>query len=823
MFDFSLIVVVGQPQGQAIEAGLGALARNVQRLAGVEMLWVMQDALPPTQQSVGAWQQKHGARAGHRQFGSLAEAIDSARAPWIVLCDAASPPPVGWLDALCEAPCAPPGPPPAVLSYCSGPGAVTPAAGLGDAPPPWHACALNGAALRAAALHADDRLPAPLAAEALVWRLLAAPGQSIGFVALDVDPPQRTEPAYAFWRDRASYAAHLQHTLVEPLEDAAREGRAPAWLQRAVLQQLCWYFTVDARERAPTVIVDAELAVPFHDLVRRAMRLIAPEALEALHEAKAEVRHALLSYRDPTFACGFAIDAYDHALGLARLTYWVHGDPPAERIFIDGHEAAPAYAKLRACNYFGRRLLRERIAWLPVSGKRELRLILAGEEVPVALGPKPFCSSAQAGPTHSQELLLDQVPARFGPGKADLQQPLPRGWAGWKVRLVKALARLPPVQRFYRDAWVFVDRDDDADDSAEHLYRWVRQHHPELNAWYLLKPESADWPRLRAEGFRLLAPGLRRRLLALNCRHIVSSHTGQEFGLDPARYGDSMRWRYIFLQHGVIKDDISHWLNPCAFDTFITSSPAEHASVVGDDTPYIYTEREVRCTGLPRHDRLLRIARETPREEVKLLLVMPTWRGSLVDERMAARSPAERLAAFAESDYARHWRALLNSTKLRQCAREAGLQVTFLPHANAEPFIGAFGVPADVAIAKLSSGTAQSVFARTAVFVTDYTSVAFTFALLRRPIFYYQFDQKDFYSGGHNWRSGYFDYARDGFGPVALSEQDLIDAIQRCVGQDLKVNPLYFARMERSMPDIEGKSCQAAFEAVAEIDRPRAP
>ena len=445
MLDLSVIVVVRQPLAQELAAVREALVRAVGPSAGVEMLWVLESA---------ASRNQHGAGGAQRHFASLAAAIDSAQAPWIALCDAANPPPAGWLRALRNPAHALSAPPPAVLSYGRGPLAVTPATGLGDAPPPWHACALNGAALRASALHADDRLPAPMAAEALVWRLLAAPGQSIGFVALGVAAPQRTEPAYAFWRDRASYAAHLQHALVEPLEDAAREGRAPAWLQQAALQHLHWYFTVDARERAPTVIVDAALAGPFHDLVRRAMQHIAPEALGALQQAKVEVRQALLSYRDPAFACGLAIDAYDHALGLARLTYWIHGEPPAERVFIDGCEAAPAYAKLRACNYFGRRLLRQRIAWLPVAGKRELRVMLAGHEVPVGLGPQVFSACATAGPAHAQALLLDQARARFGPGKADLQQPLPRGWAGWKVRLVKALACLPAVRRFYRDAWV---------------------------------------------------------------------------------------------------------------------------------------------------------------------------------------------------------------------------------------------------------------------------------------------------------------------------------------------------------------------------------
>ncbi|MBK8768339.1 MAG: CDP-glycerol glycerophosphotransferase family protein [Burkholderiaceae bacterium] len=60
----------------------------------------------------------------------------------------------------------------------------------------------------------------------------------------------------------------------------------------------------------------------------------------------------------------------------------------------------------------------------------------------------------------------------------------------------------------------------------------------------------------------------------------------------------------------------------------------------------------------------------------------------------------------------------------------------------------------------------QQLFARTALMITDLSSVAFEMAYLRRPVIYYHFDFDDFYGGGHNWRRGYYDYAKDGFGPI---------------------------------------------------------
>ena len=61
----------------------------------------------------------------------------------------------------------------------------------------------------------------------------------------------------------------------------------------------------------------------------------------------------------------------------------------------------------------------------------------------------------------------------------------------------------------------------------------------------------------------------------------------------------------------------------------------------------------------------------------------------------------------------------------------------------------------------------QEFFARAAVVVTDYSSIAFNAAYIDRPVVYFQFDadtraRRRRTSGD----AGYFDYDRDGFGPV---------------------------------------------------------
>ena len=242
----------------------------------------------------------------------------------------------------------------------------------------------------------------------------------------------------------------------------------------------------------------------------------------------------------------------------------------------------------------------------------------------------------------------------------------------------------------YGDAWVFTDRNDLAQDNAEHLYRFVNEHHPEINAWFVVDRDTTDWPRLEREGFRLVQYGTAEHvLLMLNCVELISSQI-DDYIVNPLNVGrfGKRRWRFTFLQHGVTKDDLSRRLNRQRIDRLITATEAEHQSIAGDGTPYVFTDKEVRLTGFPRHDRLLRLA-EAPDVLAadRLLLLMPTWRRQLVGDAMRPGGDRAAHPGFFESPYATNWLELLRSERLSELAERAGLSIAFVPHPNSTEFL----------------------------------------------------------------------------------------------------------------------------------------
>lgn len=673
----------------------------------------------------------------------------------------------------------------------------------------------------------SDDLPSDWASQRWAWQAaLRRPGGPLAqpdelqaqMEALPAEPP------LAFWRNKSAYGRWLELGALEPLREAAALGAVPAWLQRAVSRRLAWYYTVDRRPKAPTVAVNGVAAQTFHATVSSILQHISPEALLACADngVAPEVVHALLSYHHPQAVSAAWVEALDREAGLLRVTFRVHGQPPAETWAVDGQPLAPAWAKWRACNFFGLRLLRQRIVWLPVPVTGGLTLQLDGRPVPVSIGPERMIAPGTT--TH--------VPTDLTLDLANVHRVLPlgRGWGppptpalNVKARLVLALARMWPVRRRFKDAWLFVDREFAADDNAEHLYRWVMQHRPGVNAWFVMRRDSADWTRLRADGFRLIEPGLMCRLLMLNARYVVSSHTDYVEGImDARRYGHAMRWRFAFVEHGISHHDVSHWFNQCQFDLVAASSPSECASFVDDDSGYRLTTREAKFTGFPRHDSLRALATRTLAKDSRLLLVMPTWRGSLSDERSRGLNEVERVAHVRASAFGTQWRIAMNHPRLRALADRYGLQVAFMAHQNLVPVIEALGLPPWMQVFAAGRDKFQPLLCRSVALVTDYTSVAFDMALLRRTVFYYQPDREAFYGGDHNWRPGFFDYDRDGFGPVALEAETLFGHIEAFAARDCRPEAQFLERMERLMPHPARPSCELVFEAMQDLGTPAA-
>jgi CDP-glycerol glycerophosphotransferase (TagB/SpsB family) len=374
------------------------------------------------------------------------------------------------------------------------------------------------------------------------------------------------------------------------------------------------------------------------------------------------------------------------------------------------------------------------------------------------------------------------------------------------------VAYLPFIRKRFAGCWLFVDRDFKADDNAEHLYRWVMRHKPEQNIVFALNRNSPDWERLKNAGFHLVnLHGFFYFCAWLHCSWLLSSNRSG-YIVKPGwrkRYATLVRHRFCLLKHGVTKDYQPGLNNPHA-DILIAAAHPECQAFIADPR-YVYSELELRLTGFPRHDELLRKAEAMTKPEN--ILIMPTWRKNLVSELIPRTGQYPYSKIFKQSGFFRQWQTALQAAELHNIAKEQDHELVFFPHPyfhqQLQDFcLNGINVPPD------AGGSIQDILADTALLITDYSSVAMDFALLRRPILYFQFDRKSFFSEDHSYTKGYFDYDEDGFGEVALTLEHLLGLVAEYLKTGCRMKEKYRQRADKFFAFSDQNNCRRVYEAI---------
>ena len=363
-----------------------------------------------------------------------------------------------------------------------------------------------------------------------------------------------------------------------------------------------------------------------------------------------------------------------------------------------------------------------------------------------------------------------------------------------------------------RGAWLFMDRDSRANDNAEHLYRYVRDYRPEIPAYFVISKSSFDWARLEQDGFNLIEYGTSRYYeFLMGADHLISSHADEYvFGGEIGRkFREQCSYRFTFLQHGVIQNDVSGWLNRKDIDNFIVSSEAERNSILSGK--YTYSPDEVVLTGLARYDRLTEKSKVVSKCRI---MVMPTWRNGIVGPTLGAGNDRALNPAFSETEFCQKWSRFLKSEALKKVSDEYGLEICFMPHTNIVPYMEFFEVPDYVTcIEDASVECFQDELLSAALLVTDYSSVAFDAAYGGSAVLYYQFDWSTVHNGAHMSRRGYFNYLEHGFGPVCYDDSGLENAM-RIALDGRKSGSFYDERVNSFFAFRDADNCKRTLASI---------
>ena len=368
--------------------------------------------------------------------------------------------------------------------------------------------------------------------------------------------------------------------------------------------------------------------------------------------------------------------------------------------------------------------------------------------------------------------------------------------------------------------WIFSDRSDFADDNAKHLFKYAIDQNDGVKKYFTVNEDSPSFEIMKniskKGSFKssvLSFASLKHKILYLFAEKVISSYTNEDF-INPFfehdnrdLYAGLFTSERLFLQHGVTKDDISRFVkkynNNLAL--IVTVSDLERESFLKEG--YNYDEAIIPVLGFPRYDNLKN------NDAKKQILFMPTWRQ--IDGK----------DAFLRSDYYKSLNSFLNNKDLIDLLDKYSYELIFKPHIEMMKFLDLLDIDEKVILSLdksyknsdfkfknkiIFNDSYQGLFNDSTILITDYSSVFFDFAYLKKPVIYYQS------SDDYHYDDGYFDYETMGFGEVISDEDVLISKIQYYLDKECIMENKFKGRVDRFFKFNDKRNCERVYNWILE-------
>lgn len=355
------------------------------------------------------------------------------------------------------------------------------------------------------------------------------------------------------------------------------------------------------------------------------------------------------------------------------------------------------------------------------------------------------------------------------------------------------------------------DRANKADDNGEALFKYIyanKEKNIKTNTYFVISKNCTDYKRLKKIGNVVALKSLKHKFLFLNSKIIYSSHTMPEFyyafNNDKLYlYKDLLKYTFVWLQHGVTQNDISVAANSYrkGIDYVVTATKDETIEFRQDK--YSYDENHVLLTGFSRYDFL-------SNDPKNIITIIPTWRRGIgndaeIDDEL-----------FKQTNYYKSYCKLLTNSKLINNCEKNNIKINFVLHPEMEKYKKVFMKFKNktINIFEPHEINYKDIFKNSKLLITDYSSVFFDFAYLKKPQIYFQFDKEDFYK--NHYKAGYFSYDKHGFGDVVSDVDSLVNKVEYYINNNFKIEKKYINRIQNTFKYVDFNNSKRIIERTLE-------
>ena len=347
--------------------------------------------------------------------------------------------------------------------------------------------------------------------------------------------------------------------------------------------------------------------------------------------------------------------------------------------------------------------------------------------------------------------------------------------------------------------WIICERGTDARDNGYAMYKYLKCDKPFVNVYYLISKKSVDLHKFNPLTKIVKYKSFKHWLLyrAAECRmstHLAAFAPGNYIGEWFKHHRQS--GINVFLQHGITHNEFpSNYYEHNGSDLFICGAEAEFKYISKNCH---FPEGNVVYTGFSRFDELHN------NDTKNQILVMPSWRSYL---------KGKTKAEFKESEYFKRLDSILRNAIVNQKLNEKKYKLILYIHYSLQQYINCFTNYSDnIIIADFNHYDVQTLLKESKLLITDYSSVFFDFAYMKKPLIYYQFDVDDFY--GMHYQRSYFNHMRDGFGEVVNDEEMLTLGIIKLIDNGFELEDKYKERANNFFALHDSDNSKRIFETI---------
>ncbi len=356
----------------------------------------------------------------------------------------------------------------------------------------------------------------------------------------------------------------------------------------------------------------------------------------------------------------------------------------------------------------------------------------------------------------------------------------------------------------HKKYWIISEVDFDARDNGIHFFEYLNKNHKDINCVYLISKKNPNFEKVNKIGKTIKPHSYRHMLVFIAAKAKISTAV---HGCSPSSYITLFLLKHhctgknIALKHGIFKNLHPNYFKENAHLDLICCGAKPEFDFIKKE--FGYEDGVAQYTGLARFDKLHNLDFE------KEIFIMPTWRRWL--------DGTSDLNAFIDSSYFKNWFGLLNSKEFVGLARSNNLKVCFYVHPKLNRFLSAFSsINSHVAFLNSINGdSVQEHLKKASIMITDYSSVFFDFAYMKKPAIYYQFDEDKYYES--HYKKAYFDYRDNGFGKVCVESNNVIKELDVIIKNNLTISDFYRKRCEYYFALCDSKNCERIYNSICKL------